>query len=474
MLHQCAIIWAHGDDNLIDAYLREVSQDEVDERNAMDWVERLTGVAQATPATASHNPSNGNVQRLPPVQSEQTMTLHGNPVFGGSFAGVGSVMSDATFDPASMVLVAEAMTTELANFCIHTGVRAVATSSGSFACHGANLLRAAARREGLQLPIWVTDLACDARELEGRELRLDRHGRVEVHGGTPSSWDHAKHEPVEHVVWREGEGVVSRLLWPHRRYDVFTASLMLPGLTSDMSSLGGSAATATRSEDGLIWFSGPSLGTRELGSIARDPDRSAAYLASQIRNHAEILRRVRLVDAVADPMARVGDLLDLVERYFSTFILFHNTYTELFAELPMQLGMASSETDGQRVLAGVMRCELVDWLQAEAISLRNGKTLYEAHHRMLRPPIAFEDDVERSVNRVRNEWEGLGPAELVLVTHAARVFVAKEWKFFVNKMLFSSVGRSLEQLSSERDLIRRMDLGSTTADEFRSLLGVAA
>lgn len=402
------------------------------------------------------------------------MTLHGDAVFGGSFAGVGAGMTGGVFDPTRMVLVADAMTTELANFCIRVGVRAVVTSSGSFACHGANLLRAAARREGFELPIWVSGLACDAWELEGRQLHMDPHGGVDVRGPTPREWDHAKHEPVEHVVWRQGDGVVARLLWPHRRYDVFTASLMLPGLTSDMSSLAGSAAVATRSAEGLIWFGGASLGIQEMGSIARSPRRSAAYLESQIRNHAQILRRVQLVDGLTDAVARIGDLLNLVESYFSTFLLFHNTYTELFAALPSHLGLVDTDPDVSRVLETVMRCELVDWLQAEAISLRNAKSLYEGHHRMLAPPISFEDDVSHSVARVRNDLEGLSPAEAALVIHAARVFVAKEWKFFVNKMLFSSVGRGLQELSHERAAIQRMDVASMTANQFRSLLGRTA
>jgi hypothetical protein len=400
------------------------------------------------------------------------MTLHGEPVFRGVFEGVGEIATARRFDPDRMALVADVMTTEIANFCIGAGVRAVVTGSGGFACHGANLLRAAARRTDFQLPVWITDLACEAGDLVGRPLRLELDGTLEVPGPPPRMWQEARHQPIEHVAWGEGIGVSSRLFWPHRTYDVLTASLMTPGLARDMTAVTGTNVTALRSDQGHIWFQGASLGLAELTDMAVSVERSDTHLAAQIANHASIFRSMEGVEQL-DPSERLVVLMRLVEKYFETFVLFHNTYTRVFASLPDKLRESGAVCGGDQLLQSVMRCELVDWLQAQRISLRNRKSLFDADHAFVIPTVGFEEDLDLAVNRVEDQFASVGLAGRQALRHAAGVFVAKEWKFFVNKMLFSAFARAIQVLESNGSIPPIDRVASLSASELLDFLGAS-
>lgn len=335
------------------------------------------------------------------------------------------------------------LTVSAAHWVIQQGITTVVTSLGNFAAHGGNLLRSASRMSDEPIT-WVTGLPCSLEPTRTIELRPTGEVVAEAggFGATPVSEGPAD---LLHVFpWPDGRRL--RCYWPHRRYDILTASIMMPSLAKSAERLASGPITVSRSESGHLWFSENSPSIEELLSIAASPSRADPFLTEQetaygfLRERAVERRKLPLEDADA-----FMGVTDDIRIYFSHLLLLHNTYeTILRAALLGRSSELASETRSD-----ILRCAIDDWMVSVGLDLPNTKDFLEKGPLLPIPPFDLRTDLLDLRDRARSLediWLD-SKTERGVLEHAARVFVLKEWKFYLNKLL-------LREFSSRIRMVR--------------------
>ncbi|MFD4636572.1 hypothetical protein ACFWN2_04605 [Lentzea sp. NPDC058436] len=337
--------------------------------------------------------------------------------------------------------------------------------AGSFACHGANILRSV----GTGRPLWITDFTDIHSLRSGMRVTIDGdfvHLSPDAAGAfrydRGQEWrKSSSHEFQEWDVTSRPAVVTAYCYWHHRRYDRLTASLMVPGLTRSARSLGYQEAVVDHRLDGRLWFrAAPS--TADLERLAADTTRAPALLRHQVQVYDEILRS--LSGPANTGHRRLAELCELLHAYFSVHLLTHNTYEHVLLELREHLRRGAPRTaDLADLLDVVLTPDIVAWHRAR--QLDNHKDLLTDSTPVDLPDTTVTVAVERHVRRVYREYISLGDALPPLdddrLKLCATTIVVKEWKFVLNKLIFSRFGAQAHELAERRSLdlaeLRTMD-----------------
>ncbi|WNM35373.1 hypothetical protein RKE30_35930 [Streptomyces sp. Li-HN-5-11] len=347
----------------------------------------------------------------------------------------------------------------MAHAAVRSGAAAVLTRSGSFACHGANILRAAQQRK----PMWITDVeGFDTLApgmvvtIDGPDLWADGVRPPTARGASTlprarSQWFRsARHELCEWDLEQEPLEAVRRCYWSHRRYDRMTASVMTEGLRRSATALGGQDVR-TFAEGELIWFVGAPSGD-EIARLACDTVASTPLLRQQTRVYGRLVRHVRDFSPYAGKTAdALASMYRMLTDYFSVHLLLHSTYEDVFLALREQLSDELPDTIAEDFFDILLSPAVISW--QDDLNPRNHKDLLQVRAPVPLPETNPLHEVEKHRN-VSLKWltrhsPGLTPSLLERVAHGAEVEVLKEWKFALNKILFSRFGATSERFLHE-------------------------
>ncbi|MEE1766337.1 hypothetical protein [Streptomyces sp. SP18BB07] len=339
---------------------------------------------------------------------------------------------------------------------------AVLTRNGSFACHGANILRAAQQRK----PLWITDIEGFGSLSPGMVLNIEGPDlwisgtRPPVASVSPDSrrdrsqWFRSpRHEICEWDVEKEPMKVVRRCYWSHRRYDRMTASVMTEGLGRSATALGGNGVQVFAEED-LLWFIGAPSGDA-IAEIACDTVASAPFLSKQEHVYGRLVKRLRGFPLHAGKTAEaLASLYSMLTDYFSVHLLLHSTYEDVFLATREQLVNELPGSVVEEFFDVLLSPEIVKW--QDRLNPQNRKDLLQV--RVPSPLPETEPSGEIANHRNKSlEWllahsSGLSSRSLERISHAAEVEVLKEWKFALNKLLFSRFGAVVDLLMLDSGL----------------------
>ncbi len=242
--------------------------------------------------------------------------------------------------------------------------------------------------------------------------------------------------------------VLRRCYWPHRAYDLLTASIMVDGLVRSATALGGAQVEVRLDDDGRIWFSGAPAWTT-LRSIALDPVSAWPLLRRQIDVYERILQQL---PASPQPGGRrLAHLAGLLTDYFSAHLLLHDTYESVFHDTRGALAAVWGEETALECMNVLLAPPIVEWqLHADVVSR---KDVFVNDKALAPPRTGPHRQVIRHMRGVE-EWlahRRLSPGAEVrrAVRYAAAVEVTKEWKFVMNKLLFSRLGETVSLLAGK-------------------------
>lgn len=393
------------------------------------------------------------------------MQLQGRAVFPGTVVGppylwdVGGPLS------RDNIIVAGHLSNEIALAAIEAKVRGIVTEEGSFATHGANLLRSAFAFHGY-LPVWITDVKGACCLLYGQnELQLYSNGLVASTTSGSSAYEGSAREryiarpPREIIKLGTRSGELARAYWPHRHYDVLTASIMIPGLEDACRRITGRVCSIERSRDGILWFSGTAPSLQELKALAKDPRKSKSYLNQQIATYRELYRTLQSAERNGSQRTEFSlhQFVKCIEVYFSVLLLYHNTYEDVFAKLAVLLHHRVGDSGLDRVMNRLLHSKLSDWQLETRIALRNPKDLLAETSPVALPPFSVDDDLNaahvtavQAINELASEYAStFSDSEKEYVQYASDVFVVKEWKFVMNKVLYSRFGSKASEMAAK-------------------------
>ena len=366
------------------------------------------------------------------MPAERIVEVCGTPILAGEATGLVSIHPKLD---RSGVLVAPNLTTDVALLAISEGAVAVLTEEGSFACHAANMLRAHNRDTGASI-VWISHIV-DAVQIlcPGTRVHVHTSGvvgspdidRISSSSVEPTAVNRFQAPRDIHVAGGY-QDLDLRCYWPHRHYDRLTASIMSTPLAADLRDLTGLTPRVLRDDNGRLWFTREAPSTDEIASIALDPKRARSSFDRQCAVYLFIDTALREASTAAPTMEYLDLLLDLLRRYFGAFFLYHATYEHVLSEY-----LASHELDGADFL-------LTSWIAQEKVYLRNRKDLLDEPNPIPMPPFRFSDDLHGDLT-----WQNDR-------NYGEDVLVLKEWKFFLNKAIFTRFAWTIRELLAATDI----------------------
>lgn len=322
------------------------------------------------------------------------------------------------------------------------GVSAILSGFGSPFAHGVNLLRAQKRLHGSS-PALYGQLGIRVRR--GAEIVILPDGSVITSASDIENLQPAT-MPSDFVLRDLRESTeVSRCYWPHRRYDPLMASLMIPGLQRDASQLAQKAIVVERMQSGHLWFTGGALSIGEMTDLAKDSDVSSSMVERQLLTYTSALELIELQRSTAlRAERRIAPLASALSEYFSNFLLFHNTYEELLRYL-----CTSAREEGAplaQLYDLALNSQINDWMMTSRILLPNKKDVLEDGGPIPVPPLTPFEDLSARQRAVTAALARVSSDCRDRVLLASKIFVAKEWKFFTNKVLMREFSHALRSL----------------------------
>lgn len=353
------------------------------------------------------------------------------------------------------ILYAPALTTEVAFYVLHNPVLGIITESSSFATHGANILRYYFTQTCSRIP-WVTNVSkLLIRGILGQEVIIHCSGIVTSAGtknGRSSIFkksfqkEYINYLPLKKKAIVEcnlSKGIYSVCYWPHREFDNLTFSVMKKGLQKNMILLRADCTGIELDRKGRIWFSNAPL-IRDIREMALNIDFAFDILEKQIDKYQHIYTRLH------SPISLNG-ITQLLIEYFSIFILFHDTYEDVLVDAKCFFEHYMSRSETASVMDMLMWCRLDKWMLDSGLILRKRKKLLSNEKEVPLPDFSISEDIDISLEKFITYIESIGKDSVVdqhykYVEFYIKFFVAKEWKFIINKILFTRFSQKCQLL----------------------------
>lgn len=344
----------------------------------------------------------------------------GEPILPVAATGV---VRDVDTAETGCVLYGSVLSVELVRRALAVGAAAVLTRGGNFACHGANLLRAA-RASGNSIG-WVRGVAADL----GATIEVLASGEC-VGAGVRVARDAP--QPALYEFAKDSNSWSKICIWSDRRYSEEEFLLQKFGLEDCMGELVNRPIVVTHGLDERIWFSAPSLNNKQLQDYAEDVTLRRAYLTRMISDYEDLLAEVR------QSPHHQRDVQRLATAFFGSLLPFHRSYGAAIKAEAELLGEARVDA----AMGIALRGPIVDWLMRQPAFLTSAKQLEDAKWCGLVPDCTVKAAIEEAAHQIACELDD-PLADPEQVRWLASIVTVKEFKMILAKNLFALWGRAL-------------------------------
>lgn len=377
------------------------------------------------------------------------MSIIGDVVFPGAVSGILlDYKNNKTIQcTPDVIIYSENLTPEIALFAINNNIKGIITSESSFATHGANIIRAYFNTSNKKL-VWVTGVDKNSLlDLFGKKIEITTAGvclENSNHNAIKKQRYNLKPLKKRSIIeYNITKGFYEICYWPHRRYDTLTFSLMKDGLKRNFNLLGYYNATILHRADGSIWFCDvPTVST--LSECARNITYASGILERQIRLYEELYCKASCV-------LSAKELCDIIIDFFSIFLLFHDTYEDVLCDAMSLLSQNLSQEELMNAMNHLMTCNLDEWMLKNRILLEKRKSLLSDENIVPLPKFNIMEDITESRQKLENFFQQANSLQLFKnnsreLLFYKDMFVAKEWKFVMVKVLFSRFSNVMKML----------------------------
>ena len=386
------------------------------------------------------------------------MSIIGDVVFPGEVAGIlldyNNIKNEKCF--SNVILYSDNLTPELAIFAITNNIKGIITFESSFATHGANIIRSYFYSYDNRL-VWVTGVnKNNLLDFFGKTIEISTDGVcLGNHDHTTTNKQIYGLRPLKKrsiIEYNLSNDCFEICYWPHRRYDLLTFSLMRDGLKRNFNLLGDYNAKIRYRDDGSIWFCDvPTIST--LSERARNINYASNILRQQIRLYEELYNKV-------SSTLSVKEQCDAIIDFFSIFLLFHDTYEDVLCDALSFFSRNISRKKAMIVINYLMTCKLDEWMLNNKVPLVKKKSLLSNEDIVPLPEFNIIEDIRDSSQKVESFFQRIGAFQFYLnntneinfykdIDDPKKIkdmFIAKEWKFVMVKILFSRFSNTMKQL----------------------------
>lgn len=367
------------------------------------------------------------------------------------------------------VVVASSLSNLLVVKSIKLGIRAIITRECNIASHAANILRAANSKGKVIDWFYGLDIGIIRNYIGKKCLFTD--DKLYIEGETLSF--QLKNDNDKDLIFdiksiatlNLTKNFVSYCFFPETRFSKFAFSLMKSSLEKEIKTWFLTEASVDL-VDGVIEFRrAPSL--TDINRFACSIYASRNYYLSMFENYSHIVESLR-----KNPWNFLNLCVN-AERYYSTFLVLHRSYNILFDNFKKRI----EEEIGQNakfVYRELMQSKIDVWLSDEDNVLINKKVFLQDEPVAKIPDFSVEDDVMDSFERVKSLLKKLNLEDYYninrrwLEMHSV-IFVLKEWKFVIYKIIFTHIKVLIKENASLACLSNEC-ISNMTKDEVIMLL----
>lgn len=380
--------------------------------------------------------------------------LYGHIVFPNEACAILKEYSRNHSEKAMHIIFVHALTTDVAFYILNNPVCGVISEESSFATHGANILRCRYNKSSKKLA-WVSGIKySDIVNLFGEKVFITSDGGIGVFSSAEYTYFNNKENHINKNVsycplnkrsildYNISNGSYDICYWPHRKFDLLTFSIMRRGLEKNLYLFGIDKPFIYMDNYGNIWFRNAPL-ISQLSELAKNYEYALPMLLKQINMYTDIY--IRLQSKIY-----FSDLTKMLIDYFSIFILFHDTYEDVLVDADSFFKKNLNQMVSYQLMNMLMSCKLDEWMLNNNILLEKRKSLLSTEKLAPLPDFSITDDIDYCIKHFSNILKNLG-FEDFWKNNKNRIefyiifFVAKEWKFVMNKMLFTRFSNCIQK-----------------------------
>lgn len=380
--------------------------------------------------------------------------LFGHIVFTGEACGVLKEYNRFYSEHIQHIISTHSLTTDVAFYVISNSVCGIISEESSFATHGANILRCFFSKSKKEIA-WVSGIKrTDIVDLFEKKVFITSEGQVIAidnaeytnYKNKISNSKNVSYVPLSKrsiINYNISNNSYTICYWPHRQFDILTFSIMREGLSKNLYLFGVDTPYIFMDSNGSIWFENAPL-VSELTKLAKNLEYAIPMLIKQINTYSDILTRLQ-----GDYI--FSDLVEMIIDYFSVFILFHDTYEDVLVESDLFFKKNLEESIRYQTMNLLMSCKIDEWMLNNNILLEKQKRLLSTEMLTPIPKFSINFDIDYCIMRFYNFLVDLGYEKFWIINEDQikfyiTFFVAKEWKFVMNKILFTRFSDSIQKL----------------------------
>jgi hypothetical protein len=374
------------------------------------------------------------------------MTIACDAIFPGEACATLFEYINGLSERGEHIIYAHALTLEVAFYVLNHPVIGIITEESSFATHGANILRSYSMKTGKYI-VWVSGVSyslingvfgdkikidinyiihafCNTECMNGKKYYLAKSGQVRYLPLRKKSILEYNTSDKSHTV----------CYWPHRQFNILTFSIMCKGLSKNFDLFGVEINGIVLDKTGKIWFANAPL-IFDLRKWALDFDFATPILNKQIEMYNIIFEKLH--DSYT-----FRNLVEYLIDYFSVFLLFHDTYEDVLVNAHSFFLKKLGNDTAVQMMDTLMFCKLDEWILEKNLILVKRKDLLSDEPKTPLPNFSIMDDINITTKRIKQYLVEKGENELYdnniqIFEFYIKFFIAKEWKFIMNKILFT-------------------------------------
>jgi len=394
--------------------------------------------------------------------------INGNCIFTGNAKALLCEFDPERIINEDTIVFLDSLTTEAAYYIIRNPIIGIITEQSSFATHGANILRVFIQNSSRKI-VWVSGVR--------RESIICRIGEsVQIYeDGTVAFSDDKNHDYVPKETTIRYSPLNRKVLieynlssksynicyWPNRPFIRLSYSIIKDGLLNNLKILKCNDYGIFQTKEGIIWFkNAPFL--KDLINLARNMDYSNPILSSQIKMYDSLSTSLK-----GD--LSLLDLANLYRRYFSEWLLFHNTYEYLLIDIYHLFCENLNTVDAYKAMNKLMSCKVDAWMLEQTRAIQKSKNILTNELPIALPDFSIYEDIEITTNcffkyLLELGYSSFSKAFRKELEYYIRFFVTKEWKFVLVKAISTRFSAKVRSFGLEKSLdeIAQMELDQLT------------
>lgn len=378
--------------------------------------------------------------------------------------------------PPGSILLAEKLSNDLAIDALNSGANGIITRKTSFAAHGANILRGSDNKIA-----WITNVDVDLlTPFEDSYIYIDSQGNIFSSLESDSIVEESTIYPSESIHYNfsspplNDTSVIDYNLntnetwicfWKYNYFSNYIFSSLSQGIQIEFEMLFHHVPKVKRDGEGKVWVE-TTITHNTMLKYCCNPQNLLNYMMKVKKNYTQIL------ELMSQNILTTSFLEDWLIRYYSTFSLIHRSYDYVLYELYETISKAHSSTIAVNYMNYLMNSKIDRWLVEQHGTINNSKAFMVPEKILPIPYFTIDDDIQEAIEKTETFFENNGLTawynqNSAIILSGCYLFVIKEWKFVLYKLLTSRCYHFYSQCVN----LATIDIAESSYSEMEELYG---